>query len=194
MTLITAFICPPTIYFKFITKWDSFFFFFTKCDGLLLQSATAFLLQSATSVITKCDRYYKMRRLLQSATVHTYISGFLVTLNVSVLKLVHDALTDTTYVRWKSKCVNELCFTLSVIQLSSLLLLIPSSILSLIRHSCHHHHYHNLNKAQAPLISQPEMLIPIFVSNLSPQNYLRQDGGVYQRLRARMREGPRPRG
>ena len=45
-------------------------FFITKCDGLLLQSATAFLLQSATSVITKCDRYYKVRRLLQSATVH----------------------------------------------------------------------------------------------------------------------------
>ena len=48
----------------------------TKCNGLLLQSATAFLLQSATSVITKCDRYYKVwqfyykvRRLLQSATV-----------------------------------------------------------------------------------------------------------------------------
>ena len=36
-------------------------FFITKCDGLLLQSAT--------SVITKCDRYYKVRRLLQSATV-----------------------------------------------------------------------------------------------------------------------------
>ena len=75
MTLITAFICPPTIYFKFITKWDSFFFF-TKCDGLLLQSATAFLLQSATSVITKCDRYYKVwqfyykvRQVLQSVTI-----------------------------------------------------------------------------------------------------------------------------
>ena len=34
--------------------------FITKCDGLLLQSATAFLLQSATgitsaTIITKCD-------------------------------------------------------------------------------------------------------------------------------------------
>ena len=46
-------------------------FFITKCDGLLLESATAFLLQSATSVITKCDRYYKVRQLLQSATVQT---------------------------------------------------------------------------------------------------------------------------
>ena len=41
----------------------------------LLQSATAFLLQSAIGItkcdnfITKCDRYYKVRRLLQSATV-----------------------------------------------------------------------------------------------------------------------------
>ena len=41
-----------------ITKCDSFFI--TKCDGLLLQSATAFLLQSATGVITKCDSYYKV--------------------------------------------------------------------------------------------------------------------------------------
>ena len=59
-------------------------FFITKCDGLLLQSATAFLLQSATafllqsvtSVITKCDRYYKVwqfyykvRQVLQSVTI-----------------------------------------------------------------------------------------------------------------------------
>ena len=33
----------------------------TKCNGLLLQSATALLLQSAASVITKCDRCYKVR-------------------------------------------------------------------------------------------------------------------------------------
>ena len=66
MTLIIGFTCPPTIYFKFITK----------CDGLLLQSATAFsdykvrqvLLQSATGItkrdnfITKCDDYYKVRQ------------------------------------------------------------------------------------------------------------------------------------
>ena len=47
-------------------------FFITKCDDLLLQSATAFLLQSATGItkfdnfITKCDRYYKVRRLLRT--------------------------------------------------------------------------------------------------------------------------------
>ena len=64
-----------------------------KVRQMLLQSATAFfyykvqqlfyykvrqvLLQSATGItkcdnfITKCDRYHKVRRLLQSATVHT---------------------------------------------------------------------------------------------------------------------------
>ena len=44
--------------------------FITKCDRLLLQIATAFLLQSATRFITNCDRYYKVRWLLQIATVH----------------------------------------------------------------------------------------------------------------------------
>ena len=34
----------------------------------LLQSATAILLQSVTSVTTKCDRYYKVRQVLQSLT------------------------------------------------------------------------------------------------------------------------------
>ena len=53
-------------------------FFITKCDNLLLQSATAILLQSVTSVITKCERYYKVRRfyyevrqVLQSVTIIT---------------------------------------------------------------------------------------------------------------------------
>ena len=53
-------------------------FFITKCDNLLLQSATAILLQSVTSVITKCDRYYKVwrfcykvRQVLQSVTIIT---------------------------------------------------------------------------------------------------------------------------
>ena len=40
----------------------------------LLQRATTILLQSTTSVITKCDRYYKVRWLLQSATEQTHLS------------------------------------------------------------------------------------------------------------------------
>ena len=55
-----------------VTKWDSYFI--TKCDRSLLQNASGFLLQNATVItksddfITKCDSYYKMRRLLQIAT------------------------------------------------------------------------------------------------------------------------------
>ena len=52
--------------------------FITKCDELLLQIATAFLLQSATRFITNCDGYYKVRwiyyksrQLLQSAMIIT---------------------------------------------------------------------------------------------------------------------------
>ena len=45
-------------------------YFITKCDGQLLQIATAFLLQSATRFIANCDSYYKVRWLLQIATVY----------------------------------------------------------------------------------------------------------------------------
>ena len=86
MTLITGFTCPPTIYFKFITKCDSFFYYkvlqsamvcYYKVPQLFYYKVRQVLLRSATGItkcdnfITKCDRYYKVRRLLQSATVHT---------------------------------------------------------------------------------------------------------------------------
>ena len=52
--------------------------FITKCDGLLLQIVTAFLLQSATRFITNSDRcykvrwiYYKLRQVLESAIIIT---------------------------------------------------------------------------------------------------------------------------
>ena len=46
----------------------------TLITGLLvLRPSISSLLQSATSVITKCDRYYKVRRLLQSATVQRQV-------------------------------------------------------------------------------------------------------------------------
>ena len=76
MTLITGFTYPPTIYFKFITKCDSFFYykvrqlFYYEVRQLfyykvrqVLQSVTI-LLQSATGV-TKCDDYYKVRQYRQ---------------------------------------------------------------------------------------------------------------------------------
>ena len=57
---------------------DHLFQVYYKVRQALLQSATAFLLQSATSVVTKCDRYYKVwqfyykvRQVLQSATIIT---------------------------------------------------------------------------------------------------------------------------
>ena len=45
--------------------------FITKCNGQLLQIATAFLLQSATQFITSCDTEVLQRAidLLQLATV-----------------------------------------------------------------------------------------------------------------------------
>ena len=55
--LIVGFICPPTIHFKFITKGDNSrdnFYITTKCDSLLLQSATAFYYKVR-------EFYYKMR-------------------------------------------------------------------------------------------------------------------------------------
>ena len=57
----------------------------TKCERNLLQNASGFLLQNATVLlenatiithyddfITKCDSYYKTRRLLQTATAHPW--------------------------------------------------------------------------------------------------------------------------
>ena len=91
MVLIAGFTCPPTIHFKFVAKYDSVFYYKVR-QLFLLQSAMVcyykvrqlfyykvrqVLLQSATDItkcdnfITKCDRYYKVRRLLQSATEHT---------------------------------------------------------------------------------------------------------------------------
>ena len=49
-----------------ITKCDNLFsqsataYFVTKCNKLLLQGPTAILLESVPSVMTKCDRYYKV--------------------------------------------------------------------------------------------------------------------------------------
>ena len=72
-----------------ITKYNSYFI--TKCGRSLLQNVSGFLLKNATVLlqnatvirkcddfITKCDSYYKMRRLLLTATVqsnkkHAYI-------------------------------------------------------------------------------------------------------------------------
>ena len=81
-------------YYK--VRWQLFqsvtAFFITKCDNLLLQSAAAILLQSVTSVITKCDRYckvrrfyYKVRQVLQSVTIITKCDRTTILLNINML-------------------------------------------------------------------------------------------------------------
>ena len=64
MTLITGFTCPPTIYFKFITKCDKCYYKVRQ----LLQSVTI-LLQSATG-ITKCNDYYKVRQYIRHVNIN----------------------------------------------------------------------------------------------------------------------------
>ena len=62
--------CDSSVYYKVrrgvVTKCDSYFI--TKCDWGYYK--VRLVLQSVIAVITKCDRYYKVRRLSQSATVH----------------------------------------------------------------------------------------------------------------------------
>ena len=66
MTLITGFTCPPTIYFKFITKCDKCYY---KVRQLFYYKVRQVLLQSATG-ITKCDDYHdKVRQ-----NVHTLVN------------------------------------------------------------------------------------------------------------------------
>ena len=91
-----------------ITKRDSCFI--TKCGRSLLLNATVFLLQNATvllqnatvstncdNFITKCDSYYKMRPLLQIATVQNlnlYPTNLYFT-NLTILRRTQNALIRT---------------------------------------------------------------------------------------------------
>ena len=74
LLLIIGITGPPTIHFKFITKCDNCYY--------KVRQLTIILLQSATSVITKCDSlqlfYYKVRQvLLQSARVIKKCDNFI---------------------------------------------------------------------------------------------------------------------
>ena len=68
MILITGFTCPPTIYFKFITKCTSVI---TKCDSFFYYKVRWSVVTKCDSFfITKCDKcYYKVRQVLQSVTI-----------------------------------------------------------------------------------------------------------------------------
>ena len=89
-------------------KW---FKFITKCDGQLLQIATAFLLQSATQFITSCDRYYKLR------WIYYKLRQAYITKCDDYYKLrqhrfhLHLTVTDVEQSRWRLK---EREFTFSV--------------------------------------------------------------------------------
>ena len=92
-----------------ITKCNSYFI--TKCDRILLQNASGFLLQNATVLlqnttvitncddfITKCDSYYKMRRLLQIATVQS-ITEVMKSINASFTNLIRRDLARERNIR-----------------------------------------------------------------------------------------------
>ena len=57
--VVVVVVDDDTDYWVYLSS-DHLFQVYYKVRQVLLQSATAFLLQSATSVITKCDRYYKV--------------------------------------------------------------------------------------------------------------------------------------
>ena len=98
MTLVTVLTCPPTIYFKFITKCDklvitkSDIFFikksamicYYKVRSLFHYKVRQVLLLSATGItncdnfITKCDMYYKVRRLLRTKCDSTNPAGAII--------------------------------------------------------------------------------------------------------------------
>ena len=89
MILIIGFTCPPTIHFKFITKYDNCYYKVRQL--ILLQSATAFLLQSATSVSTKCDRSYKVRQNIVLSKVVFFSSqvfGFILVLRTRLAEFI----------------------------------------------------------------------------------------------------------
>ena len=92
MTLITGFTCPPTIYFKFITKCDKCYYkvrqlfllqsamvcyykgrqlFYYKVRQVLLQSATG--ITKCDNFITKCDWYYKVRQYTSSSKIFSLL-------------------------------------------------------------------------------------------------------------------------
>ena len=51
-----------------LARFYHLFQVYSKVRQVLLQSATG--VTKCDNFITKCDRYYKVRRLLQSATIH----------------------------------------------------------------------------------------------------------------------------
>ena len=70
--VVVVVVDDDTDYWVYLSS-DHLFQVYYKVRQVLLQSATAFLLQSATG-ITKCDDYYKVRQYIRACT---YISMYL---------------------------------------------------------------------------------------------------------------------
>ena len=82
--IVVVVIVDDDIYYWVYLSSDPLFQVCYKVRQVLLQSATAFLLQSATCVITKCDRYYKVR---QYTRVFFYFCAFLYRSRKSACKI-----------------------------------------------------------------------------------------------------------
>ena len=70
--VVVVVVDDDTYYWVYLSS-NHLFQVYYKVRQVLLQSATAFLLQSATSVITKCDRYYKVWQFYYKVRQYTRV-------------------------------------------------------------------------------------------------------------------------
>ena len=68
ITVVVVVVDDDTYYWVYLSSDRHLFQVYYKVRQVLLQSATG--ITKCDNFTTKCDRYYKVRRLLQSATVH----------------------------------------------------------------------------------------------------------------------------
>ena len=120
MILIIGLTCPPTIHFKFITKCDTLFLLqsamvcYYKVRQVLLQSAIS--VTKRENLITKCDRCYKVLRLLLSATEHLFKGSLqLWSSNLARTKYIYETLHLIGFVwqHWWMKA--NITFSVSVL-------------------------------------------------------------------------------
>ena len=96
MTIITvvAVVDDDTYYRVYMSSDHTFQVYYKVRQLILLQSATAFLLQSAATVITKRDRYYKVRQnTVLSKVIFFFFSGFILVLRTRLA----DFILHTSY-------------------------------------------------------------------------------------------------
>ena len=105
--VVVVVVDDDTYYWVYLSS-DHLFQIYYKVRQVLLQSATAFLLQSATG-ITKCDDYYKVRRYTPKRgglCPHKFLFG------VGATALApYSAAYDTTFPKLYMTCNSITCFT-----------------------------------------------------------------------------------